>query len=146
MSAGQENDGLEALFERARKVRTRAYAPYSRYRVGAVLEASGGRIHVGCNVENASYGLSLCAERSALARAVAEGDRRFRRIVLCADGPDPPVPCGACRQALAEFEPRLAVHSEGDEGRRVRWGMETLLPERFSLTEGNPNDRGGRRA
>lgn len=91
------------LVEAARAARARAYAPYSRYAVGAALLDTEGRIHAGVNVENASYGLTQCAERSAVTRAVTEGARAFVAVAVVADSPEPPVPCGACRQVLAEF-------------------------------------------
>ena len=95
----------QRLLQQAAQAATRAYCPYSGYAVGAALQAAGGEVMTGCNVENASYGLTICAERSALAAAVAGGLRRFKALAVVASGPDTPYPCGACRQVLAEFCP-----------------------------------------
>ncbi len=120
-------DPLRAAAEAAR---AQAYCPYSGFAVGAALEADDGRIFVGCNVENASYGVTLCAERAALAAAITGGARRFRRLAIVAPTDPGVAPCGACRQALAEFGLELVVEGFGPEGRRS-WTLRELLPDGF---------------
>lgn len=119
------------MLEAARAVQRLAYAPYSGYRVGAALEGADGRVFVGCNVENASYGLTICAERAALVAAVAAGVRQFRRIVVVSDSDPPASPCGACRQMLAEFGPALLVEAVGP-AQAQRWVLSELLPDAFT--------------
>ncbi len=118
------------LVEAARAVQQHAYAPYSRYRVGAALETEDGSAFVGCNVENASFGLTNCAERVAVGAAVAAGKREFRRLVVVSDSDPPAPPCGACRQVLMEFGPDLLVESVGPD-RTMRWVLRDLLPASF---------------
>jgi cytidine deaminase len=120
----------DALVTAARAAQAQAYAPYSNYRVGAAIETLDGRVYVGCNVENASYGLTNCAERVAVGAAVTGGARRFRRLVVVTDSDPPASPCGACRQVLAEFGPDLVVESIGPLGTR-RWVLGELLPASF---------------
>ena len=124
--------GIEEVLARAREVQARAYAPYSNFRVGAVLETEDGELFVGCNVENASFSLTICAERSALAAAVSAGHKAFRRLILVTDGQEAVPPCGACREALAEFRPDLAVVAFAGESRR-EWTLGELLPSPFRL-------------
>lgn len=121
----------DSLLEKARQVQARAWAPYSDYRVGAALEALDGSVYLGCNVENASFGLTICAERSAVTAAVAAGAREFRRIVVVSDSDPPAPPCGACRQVLAEFGLDLIVTATGPS-RTVEWRLADLLPEAFT--------------
>ena len=120
-----------ALVARAREAQVNAHVPYSRFRVGAALEAEDGRVFVGCNVESASYGLTICAERMALGAGVAAGARRFRRMAVVTDVDPPAAPCGACRQLLAEFGMDLEVIAAGRSAER-RWSLSTLLPDPFT--------------
>jgi cytidine deaminase len=131
----------DRLLAAAKAVQARAYAPYSRYRVGAALETGDGAVYVGCNVENASYGLTNCAERVAIGAAVSAGHREFRRIVVVTDSDPPAPPCGACRQVLLEFGPDLVVESVGPK-RRMRWVLRDLLPASFGSEMLQPNDKG----
>ncbi len=121
------------LVRRAREVQAHAYCPYSKFRVGAALEAADGRVYVGTNVESASYGLTVCAERMAIGAAVAGGAREFRRIVVTTDVDPPASPCGACRQLLAEFGLDLEVIAAGPKTER-RWVLRDLLPDAFART------------
>jgi len=120
----------DPLVEAARTVQQRAYAPYSKFRVGCAIEADDGRVFVGCNVENASYGLTICAERAAVCAAVAAGARTLRRAVVVSDADPPAAPCGACRQVLYEFGRDLRVTGTGPAG-SVAWTMADLLPSAF---------------
>jgi len=119
------------LVRAARAARRRAYAPYSRFRVGAAVRA-GGRIHAGANVENASYGLSVCAERHAVAAAVLAGAARLEALAVASGTRPPTPPCGACLQVLSEFAPpALPVLLAGAGGARVETTLGALLPRGF---------------
>ena len=123
-----------ALLAAARKAALNAYAPYSHFRVGAALLGEDGRIYTGCNVENASYGLTVCAERNAFFHAIAEGCRRFTALALAAERPVPP--CGACRQVLAELcPPTMPIYLSTMEtaGTCTRTTLGALFPDPFAL-------------
>ena len=119
----------ERLMELARQARELAYTPYSGYRVGAALLAENGTVYTGCNIENAAYGHAMCAERTALFKAVSEGVRSFTRIAIAGSG-SAPFPCGACRQTLYEFAPALDVLVTWD-GNVRKTTLAELLPEGF---------------
>lgn len=119
------------LEKEAVAVRARAYAPYSKYTVGAALLASDGRVFTGANVENASFSLTICAERSAIASAVSAGVRSFVAIAIATGGAKAAAPCGACRQVLAELAPRCDVLSVSDGGDRLETNVADLLPHSF---------------
>jgi cytidine deaminase len=123
--------GVTDLVARARDAMRNAWAPYSEFRVGAAIEAADGRVFVGCNVESASYGLTICAERMALGAAVAAGARSLRRVVVTTEVDPPAAPCGACRQLLAEFGLNLEVIAAGPTSER-RWTLAALLPDAFT--------------
>jgi len=123
-----------ALVSRARAVRSRAYAPYSKFQVGAAVLDENGRIHAGTNVENASYGLTVCAERHAVAAALAAGAKRIRAVAVVTPTSPPGSPCGACRQVLAEFAPPQApVLLASPTGASEETTMGELLPRSFRL-------------
>ena len=118
----------QQLVAQAVEVAGRAYAPYSKFLVGAVLVAKDGRIFAGCNVENISFGLTICAERNAVFAAVAAGCREFEKIVIVADTEVPASPCGACRQVLAEFDPDLEIVLANFRGQTEMFRLSQLLP------------------
>jgi cytidine deaminase len=120
------------LLSLAAEAAKNAYAPYSRFPVGAALECSDGAIFTGCNVENAALGSSICAERSAVCKAVSEGRRDFVRIAVSAESEHYCMPCGACRQVLAEFSPDMEVLCSRADGRYVSYRLRDLLPHTFS--------------
>ncbi|HEU4798511.1 MAG TPA: cytidine deaminase [bacterium] len=122
--------GDERLVRAAAQARRRAYAPYSRFRVGAAVLTEDGSVFTGANIENASYGLSHCAERVAIHKAVSEGHRTITTVAVVVDGDKPAMPCGACRQVMAEFGVRRVVVATGGSVRRVRT-LKQLLAEPF---------------
>ena len=127
------------LVEAAMAVRSHAHAPYSNYRVGAAILTRGGALYAGCNVENATYGATSCAERCAIAAMVAAGDRDPIACAVITEGPEPGAPCGICRQVLAEFAQDMAivlvaVDAKGRITRRKRTRLAVLLPQAFRLT------------
>lgn len=123
---------LDALFAAARAAQARAYAPYSRFRVGAALLSEDGAVHAGCNVENAAYPSGSCAEQGAISAMVAGGGRAIRAILVIGDGTEPVTPCGACRQRIREFAaPGALVVIADAAGLRARFTLEELLPVSF---------------
>ena len=129
--AGDERT-LTLLRERAFAAMERAYAPYSKFRVGAAILASDGSVTEGCNVENAAYPAGICAERSAVSAAVARGNRGFEAVVIATEADEPTPPCGMCRQVLVEFSPHMLVISATRDGREARWSLDELLPKAFT--------------
>ncbi len=111
--------------------RQHAFAPFSRFRVGAALEDAEGRIHTGCNVENATYGLTICAERVAVFKAISEGVRKFRRIAVAADTDSLTPPCGACRQILWEFCGDIEIVLVNPRGKTETYQLKDLFPKPF---------------
>jgi cytidine deaminase len=120
------------LREAAAGAMSHAYAPYSDFRVGAALLANDGTVIVGCNVENSSFPAGSCAERGALAAAVAAGHRQFTHLTIVTEAEEPTSPCGMCRQALVEFAPNLQVASYTTSGAEARWSLADLLPHPFT--------------
>lgn len=121
----------KALIEKAKKARLKAYAPYSKSKVGAALLTRSGKVYTGANVENASYGLTICAERAAVIKAVNDGHRDFVKIAVVTDENPPATPCGACRQFLAEFVKDLKVICANLKGKTEIYTLKELLPDAF---------------
>jgi cytidine deaminase len=119
------------LLDRARQARRKAYAPFSKFKVGAAVETAGGRVYTGTNVENASYGLTLCAERVAILYAVAQGERRFKRVAVVADSGKLTGPCGACRQIIWEFCGDAEILLGNLKGKTAVYRMSQLFPLPF---------------
>ena len=129
------NDVHDELVAAAQAVRQHAYAPASRFHVGAAVRARDGRLFVGCNVENASYGLTICAERAAVCAAVAAGVREIVAVAVATDLDEPARPCGACRQVLAEFGLGMQVVLVGRTGSRHVVALHELLPDPFTFAD-----------
>lgn len=119
----------------AKEASVNAYAPYSRFAVGAALECESGLIYTGCNVENMALGSTVCAERVALYKAISEGERRFCRLAIYGPGKDYCMPCGACRQVLCEFSPDMEILCARETGGYVSYRLSELLPHTFSFGE-----------
>ena len=126
----------EALVAEARSARANAYAPYSRFAVGAALLCESGRVYSGANVENASYGLTICAERAAAFAAASAGERRFLALAVATDAPSPTPPCGACRQVLREFAEDLSIYLAGAAAAIETQTLAALLPHPFLPIDG----------
>jgi cytidine deaminase len=125
---------FEELLERARLVRLNAYAPYSNFHVGAAVRTIDGNIFTGCNVENASYGATICAERVAISAAVAAGYKTFTQIAIIGDFNDPLPPCGICRQVMGEFSHNATVLMTNLKGETIVSSVDELLPLAFNLS------------
>lgn len=136
----ESDESWTPLREAAEAARRAAYAPYSHFRVGAALAATDGRTYAGCNVENASYPVTMCAERVAIGAAVADGATDFERLYLCSDDERPVAPCGMCRQALSEFSRELRIVSRGTSGIEATWRLSELLPAAFDLEAARGGD------
>ena len=136
---------MDALLEAALRARLNASADFSHFFVGAALEDLEGRVHTGCNVENASYGLTCCAERVAIFKAISEGVKRrgFRRLAVAADTQELTPPCGACRQIIWEFCGDIEVTLVNLEGKTAVYRMKALFPEPFDVTFLTPDSSAG---
>jgi cytidine deaminase len=121
----------DQLIKRAREAQKHAYAPYSRFKVGAALLTADGQVFTGCNVENSTFGATICAERTAVFMAVCHGVRRFSKIVIVTDNEEPAWPCGICRSVLFEFAPDLKVIAMGSSGKAEKMRLSQLYPKGF---------------
>ena len=125
---------MDSLIDTALRAREQAHAPFSKFKVGAALLDDGGHIYTGCNVENATYGLTVCAERVAVFKAISEGARKFRRIAVAADTPVLTPPCGACRQILWEFCGDIEVILTNLQGKTESLRLKDLFPRPFDAS------------
>jgi cytidine deaminase len=126
-----DESAWKALKHAAMKVRTHAYAPYSGFTVGAAVQSKSGAVFTGCNVENASYGATICAERAAMAAAVAAGEHELVALAIASGAKSPTPPCGVCRQSLAELAPSLPIRSYTGDA-QAEYDLSSLLPDAFS--------------
>ena len=122
---------MKNLLHAAMRARKNTYAPYSKFKVGAAIETIDGRIFTGCNIENASYGLAICAERVAVFKAVSEGVKKFKRIAIVTGAKKPTPPCGMCRQVLFEFNPNLEIIIANTNGKVIKTKLSKLFPHAF---------------
>ena len=125
---------IQKLREAALAASKNAYCPYSKFPVGAAVLTERDEIFTGCNVENASFGLTICAERSALFQAVASGQNKIRALAVVTPTKEPTAPCGACRQVISEFGPETEIFSFSSEGQGVHYKLKDLLPHAFGLS------------
>jgi cytidine deaminase len=125
---------VDALLAAALAVRENAFAPFSKFKVGAAVEDESGRIHTGCNVENATYGLTVCAERVAIFKAISEGARQFKRVAVAADTDALTPPCGACRQILWEFCGDVEIALVNPRGKIETYRLKELFPKPFDVS------------
>ncbi len=125
---------MDPLIEAALRARQNAFAPFSKFKVGAALEDTAGRIHTGCNVENATYGLTICAERVAVFKAISEGARQFKRVAVVADTDTLTPPCGACRQILWEFCGDVELLLANLRGKTEMFRLKDLFPRPFDAS------------
>ncbi len=133
------------LIKKAKATRLKAYAPYSKFKVGAALLTKSGKVYTGANVENSTYGLTVCAERVAVFNAINQGDKDFIKIIVAADENPPVTPCGACRQVLSEFARDLVVVCVNLKGKIDRYSLKELLPEPFEKPSTEEKHRTGKK-
>ncbi|KAI9594742.1 cytidine deaminase [Syncephalis fuscata] len=126
-------DQITELVKTALEMRDRAYCPYSKFRVGAALLGKSGRVYTGCNVENASYGATVCAERTAYVKAISEGEREFTDLAIACDTVTYCTPCGICRQFISEFGLKQQIHGANKLGKYETRSADALLPAAFDI-------------
>ncbi len=129
------DDKERLLIEEAKKAMQYAYVPYSHFQVGAALLGESGKIYTGCNVENASFGATNCAERTALFKAVSEGEQKFTKIAIVSSSKEFTYPCGICRQVLGEFMPKGTIILENSQGELQKYAFDALMPFHFGQEE-----------